>query len=77
LDVLPYLLAPTTVAAAQRSAAGPDAAGWTVVTIPIESAEAALPELLKLGADAEIVSPDDLRARVVQTLRAMNSLYAP
>ncbi|GAB3888897.1 hypothetical protein GCM10029964_057350 [Kibdelosporangium lantanae] len=75
LDRLPYLLEPATVQAAEHTATGPDPAGWTDVEIPIESVEAAVPELLKLGADAEVVAPDELRAEVVRTLRAMNRVY--
>jgi predicted DNA-binding transcriptional regulator YafY len=75
LDRLPYLLEPATVHAAEQTAAGPDPAGWTEVEIPIESAEAAVPELLKFGADVEIIAPEDLREALIQTLRAMNRVY--
>ena len=71
---LPYLWEPATIEAAHQSAA-PDANGWTRVTIPIESAEQALPELLKLGADAEILGPPALRAHLTQTLDAMTLIY--
>ncbi|WP_370968785.1 helix-turn-helix transcriptional regulator [Amycolatopsis sp. cg9] len=63
------------VTAARKTTAGPDAAGWTEVEIPIESVEAAVPELLKLGAEVEVVAPDELRTAVVRTLRAMNRTY--
>jgi predicted DNA-binding transcriptional regulator YafY len=46
------------------------------VTIPIESVEQALPELLKLGADAEIVAPAELREHITQTLNALTRIYA-
>lgn len=71
---LPYLWEPATIEAAHRSAA-PDADGWTRVKIPIESAEQALPELLKLGADAEILDPPTLRAHLTGTLDAMTRIY--
>ncbi|WP_441296293.1 hypothetical protein [Amycolatopsis sp. CA-126428] len=51
--------------------AGPDE-GWTEVEIPIESVEAAVPELLKLGAAIEVLGPEERRTAVVRTLRAMN-----
>ncbi|WP_328606925.1 YafY family transcriptional regulator [Amycolatopsis sp. NBC_00345] len=75
LDRLPDLLEPVAARAARQTATGPDAAGWTEVEIPIESAEAAVPELLKLGADAEVIAPEDLREEIVRTLRAMNGIY--
>ena len=73
---LPHLLGPAMSVAAQRSAVGPDPDGWTEVALPIESVEAALPELFKLGADAEIVAPAGLREEMIQTLRAMCRRYA-
>ncbi|MEU1736056.1 WYL domain-containing protein [Streptosporangium sp. NPDC020145] len=51
----------------------PDPDGWTRVTIPIESAERALPELLKLGA--EVLAPVELRERITQTLDTLIDLH--
>lgn len=75
LDRLPHLLEPATVLAAQQTAVGPNPAGWTEVEIPIESVKAAVPELLKFGADVEIIAPEDLRNEIIQTLQAMNRIY--
>ncbi|MGW5645510.1 helix-turn-helix transcriptional regulator [Saccharopolyspora sp. NPDC003752] len=75
LDRLPHLVEPAVARAARRTAEAPDAAGWTEVTIPIESVDQALPELLKLGADAEIVAPAELRERLTTTLDALNRIY--
>ncbi|MFI5608928.1 helix-turn-helix transcriptional regulator [Amycolatopsis sp. NPDC051903] len=72
---LPHLLEPAAVAAARRSALAPDPAGWTEVEIPVESAEAAAPELLKFGADVEIVAPEELRTEVVRILKELNHVY--
>ncbi|WP_284742837.1 helix-turn-helix transcriptional regulator [Amycolatopsis sp. RTGN1] len=74
LDRLPQLLDPAAVAA-RKITAGPDAAGRTEIEIPIESIEAAVPELLKFGADVEVVAPEALRTEVIRTLRAMNGTY--
>ncbi|MCR6484059.1 YafY family transcriptional regulator [Amycolatopsis sp. OK19-0408] len=74
LDRLPQLLEPAVVAA-RKTIAGADPAGWTEVEIPIESVEAAVPELLKFGADVEVVAPEALRAEVVRTVRAMAGNY--
>lgn len=54
---------------------GPDRDGRLRVTIPIESLEHAVPELLRLGPDAEVVGPPELRARLVETLTAMRAAY--
>lgn len=75
VDRLPHLLEPTVVQAAQHTAIESEPSGWTEVTVPIESVEAALPEFLKLGAEAEILAPEDLREQVIQTVRAMNRVY--
>jgi predicted DNA-binding transcriptional regulator YafY len=52
-----------------------DERGWTVVTAPIESLDEAVRVMLKLGADAEVLSPADLRDRMVQTLDTMTRVY--
>ncbi|MFG1926389.1 helix-turn-helix transcriptional regulator [Cryptosporangium sp. NPDC048952] len=75
VERLPHLLGPTMAVAAQRSATKPDRAGWIEVTLPIESIDAAIPELLKLGGDAEVVAPADLRAEMIRALRAMSRIY--
>jgi predicted DNA-binding transcriptional regulator YafY len=54
---------------------GTDRDGWVRVRMPIESAEQALPELLKLGADVEILAPRELREKAIEVLRAMTRLY--
>ncbi|MFE3946118.1 WYL domain-containing protein [Streptomyces sp. NPDC059118] len=58
---LPHLWESVMADAAQRTTTRPDADGWVRVTIPVESVEQALPELLGLGADAEILAPAGLR----------------
>ncbi|UKY52623.1 helix-turn-helix transcriptional regulator [Streptomyces inhibens] len=77
LDRLPHLWNPAMTEAARRTAARPDAEGWIRVTVPIESVAQALPELLKLGADAEVLAPAGLRAQLARTLTAMARRYRP
>ncbi|MDQ7805173.1 YafY family protein [Amycolatopsis sp. A133] len=74
LDRLPHLLEPAVVAA-RRTTAGPDRAGWTELEIPIESIEAAVPDLLKFGGDVEVIAPEALRSEMLRALRAMNRVY--
>jgi len=73
---LDQLWEPAMVAAAHRTAEAPDAAGWRRCTVPVESAEQAVPELLRLGPGAEVLAPDALRARMVDTLAEMAARYA-
>jgi predicted DNA-binding transcriptional regulator YafY len=62
------------VAAARRTAGEPEA-GWRQVTVPVESAAQAVPELLRLGPDAEVVAPADLRDRMIDALETMAARY--
>ncbi|MFB9686563.1 helix-turn-helix transcriptional regulator [Amycolatopsis plumensis] len=74
LDRLQSLLEPAVVAAG-KTTAGPDRTGWTEIEIPIESVDAAVPELLKFGGDVEVVAPEALRTEIIRALRAMNRAY--
>ncbi|MFJ1545069.1 helix-turn-helix transcriptional regulator [Streptomyces sp. NPDC088246] len=75
LSRLPHVWDAAMAAAAQRTATPPDAEGWSRVTIPVESVEHALPELLKLGAEAEVLAPPALRDHLTRTLDALTCLY--
>ena len=63
------------VDAFHATASPPDAAGWTTATVPIESLTHATTELLKLGADREVVEPRELRARLITEIRRLAALY--
>ncbi|MFE7648803.1 helix-turn-helix transcriptional regulator [Streptomyces phaeoluteigriseus] len=54
---------------------GAGADGWTVVTVPVESLERAHDELLRLGADAEVLAPPELRARLARTVTTLAARY--
>ena len=72
-----HAFSPVVAQAAQRTAAAPDADGWVTVTVPIESIEHAAREMLKLGADAEVIAPPELRARLRGSAQALLALYMP
>ncbi|HEY8600047.1 MAG TPA: WYL domain-containing protein [Thermomicrobiales bacterium] len=74
--MLPYLAAPAVNRAVAAAATPTDSADWLTVTIPIESHEHAIGDLLKLGAEVEVVAPVELRARMAQTVRTLAGLYA-
>lgn len=59
-----------------ETASAPDADGWRTVRLPIETLEMAAAEVLRFGADAEVLEPADLRERVKASIAVMNGLYA-
>ncbi|WP_435970508.1 helix-turn-helix transcriptional regulator [Streptomyces sp. Qhu_M48] len=71
---LPYV---TDRAAAEEAlAAGArDAEGRVTATLPVESEEIAFAQLLTLGAEAEVLAPDTLRARFAEAARGLVELY--
>lgn len=75
LERLPFLLGPVATRAARDIAGPPDQDGWTQVVLPIESIEHARVDLLRLGADAEVVAPEELRRRMTETADALARIY--
>jgi predicted DNA-binding transcriptional regulator YafY len=74
---LPGRLEPAVARCAQESVTGPDAGGLLRVEIPVEPADVAVPLLLALGPDVEVVGPAELRARMVEAVRALAVAYLP
>ncbi|MCM0677517.1 WYL domain-containing protein [Micromonospora phytophila] len=64
-------------AAVDASAGPPDDAGWVTAVIPIESLTHAHGDLLRLGADVEVLTPAALRERLAATAADLAALYAP
>jgi len=62
--------------AAQASASAPDESGWRRVTIPIESIPHAAAQVLRLGAQAEVLEPAALRRELLERVSAVAALYA-
>ena len=63
-------------AAVDRSPQKPDKAGWTRVTIPIESVDHAAMELMRLGDECEALEPKALRERIAERAQAIARRYA-
>lgn len=61
--------------AAEGSAGRPDARGWRSVTIPIESVENAVREMLKLGTEVEVLEPVALRDGLRLAAQRLLALY--
>jgi predicted DNA-binding transcriptional regulator YafY len=69
-------LGPHIVEAAARTAGSPDAQGWVTVTLPIESLDDGVREMLRLEGEAEVLGPPALRQRMLETLAAIAERYA-
>ena len=71
---LPHLAEPAVVSEVQKTAATePD--GWTRVTVPVESHDQAVRELLRLGADVQVLAAAEFRSRMAGTVAAMSRHY--
>ncbi|HYD89733.1 MAG TPA: YafY family protein [Vitreimonas sp.] len=69
-------LAPAVQEMASRTAGRADKHGWREAEIPIESVDHAARELLKLGAEAEVLAPPELRKRMGEAAAALGAIYA-
>ncbi|HEV2675830.1 MAG TPA: YafY family protein [Aliidongia sp.] len=56
-------------------ASAPEADGWTRITLSIETIDSAVQELLRLGAEAEVVEPPALRERMAEAAGRLAALY--
>jgi predicted DNA-binding transcriptional regulator YafY len=61
--------------AADETATPADERGWVTARVPIESVDHAHADLLRLGADVEVLAPGALRDRMRQTARSLALLY--
>jgi predicted DNA-binding transcriptional regulator YafY len=61
--------------AAAESASPPDSDGWITVQIPIESIDRASTDLMRLGVDAEVLEPPELRERIGRLAAEISRLY--
>jgi predicted DNA-binding transcriptional regulator YafY len=73
--MLPVLLSHIAARSALASAEPPDADGWVRLTLPIESSMHAPVELLRFGADAEVISPPELREEIATAARGLVEIY--
>lgn len=70
------LFASAVAEAAAATASSPDAEGWLRVVIPIEAVDHAAADLLRLGAEIEVLDPVALRQRITETARELLDLYS-
>ncbi|WP_207930977.1 WYL domain-containing protein [Streptomyces sp. 8K308] len=62
-------------ARAVREAAPADQDGWAELTLPVENTPVAVTDLLRLGAEAEVLGPPELRAALAATVRELADRY--
>ena len=72
---LNHLMEPAVVKAVAATAEPTGDQGWVEATLPIESIIHAHDELLRLGADVEVLAPPELRDLLARTARAMARQY--
>ncbi|MFD9126933.1 helix-turn-helix transcriptional regulator [Kitasatospora sp. NPDC059571] len=75
LDRLPDLVEPAVARAARASAGPPGPDGRIRGTVPIESLGHAAGVLLRLGAEAEVLAPVELRNLMARTVAALAQTY--
>ncbi|WP_416981862.1 helix-turn-helix transcriptional regulator [Streptomyces sp. T028] len=75
LERLPDLVEPAVARAARDSAGPPGPDGRVRVVVPVETAGHAVGMLLRLGAGAEVVAPDELRELMARTVAALADTY--
>jgi predicted DNA-binding transcriptional regulator YafY len=75
LERMAFIFPPEMSRTARSAAGAPDADGWVCTVVPIESVQHGHIELLKLGADAEVLDPPELRQRFAETARGLVTTY--
>lgn len=69
------LMSSAVIQSAGQTATAPDGQGWITAVIPVESADHAQAELLRLGSEAEVLAPRALRDRMRQAARSLGRMY--
>ncbi|MEV0584669.1 YafY family protein [Nonomuraea sp. NPDC050310] len=70
-----YTVGEDVGAAALREASEPDAEGWRVLELPVESLTHARWVLLRLGARVEVLEPPEMRALMTEAAAELHKLY--
>ncbi len=70
------LLGPYVTAAAAETAAKADRRGWVRCTVPLESFESGVRELMRLGDEVEVVGPGALRERLAAAAGRIAAIHA-
>ena len=73
---LAELLGSYVAEAIAKTAGKPDKRGWVKCTIPVETSEHGVRDLLRLGADVEVIAPESARMAIVKALKEAMAQYA-
>ena len=63
------------VRAGTKLSSTPDADGWRTATMPVGSLRQACVEILRFGADAEVLDPPELRAKMAAVVAGLSNIY--
>jgi predicted DNA-binding transcriptional regulator YafY len=74
-DRLELALGLGTTRAALAAAGSPDESGWVTLQVRLEDLWRAVPQMLMLGPQAEVIGPPELRDRVATATREMAARY--
>jgi predicted DNA-binding transcriptional regulator YafY len=69
------LLGPHVTEAASRTAGKPDRKGWQRCTLPLESFDFGVRELMRLGDEIEVIGPAGLRSQLAATAKRIASAH--
>jgi predicted DNA-binding transcriptional regulator YafY len=69
------MFGPYVVAVARDSAGKPDRKGWVRCTLPMETIDFGVRELMRLGDEVEVIGPLALRAKYLETLTSMHKRH--
>lgn len=69
------LLGPYVQRAAAQTASKPDRNGWVRCTLPLESIDFGIRELMRLGDEVRVLGPPELRARYAESAMRMASSH--
>ncbi|MEV6632369.1 WYL domain-containing protein [Actinoplanes sp. NPDC051470] len=75
LRFMAFVFPPEMSRVARERAGEPDESGRVVTEVPIESIKHGHTELLKLGANVEVLAPPPLREMLAETTRGLAQLY--
>ena len=75
LRALPHAVERLAADEALAAAGEPDGQGLVTVTLPVESLDVAYHQLLRLGPEAQVLDPPQLRARMAEAATRFVALY--
>lgn len=77
VGMIPYLMTRAMARGTHHTLQPPDADGWVRAVVPIESVRHAHGELLRLGAEVEVLEPAELRDMLRATAARLAAFYGP